>query len=571
MIDTARITSGFDVELQLGAAWFSTALRGLNDNGVLISGPLPPPAPPDADVEVAGVAIIFDPGFDLRIDLLVAGFPFQVRAALELNDEGTELVVTTELPGVTLTVPFGVFDDLAGVPVLRKVAGVDTTTQPAIALLANMNIRASNQSGEPLPEDQHVARGDPDLAQSILPVGQDVVLGIGRETFARMANNVWHTSLRADDGTHPLPDEDDPVGSWSKVTMVPQNGRIRLRLEGDIPADSPIVDVVPDPHVTVTLDIVPILAGGNVTFEVQVDADVDTGLLGDLFAFLVGGLVGFIIGLIVGIFVGGLVTAGGVAVVAAVAAVITLEIVEYVIEGEVERRVRAEIDGEPLAPILTCQSGLVHEARPLSEEDDLTLGPLDTLPRSIPIFTDGSDPLSVKTILATSEFDELQLDGDGMALAGRANVTEVFQPVPAELVGRTYDGEVLESLEYRLADNTVVAVAAADAVDRMEDAELRAPLRLLPEPAEADMRLPAGRLVTTCLRTQAIRRKNTIITELQFTSGVDLRVADSIRLQDAGALVVEGLQLIHPKNANPYYRSFPDSSIDNNLESKPPF
>ena len=570
MIDTNRITSEFDVELQLGAGWFLTALRGLNDNGVLISGPLPPPAPPDADVDVVDVAIIFDPGFDLRIDLLVAGVPFQVRAALALNDDGTELEVTTELPGVTLTVPFGVFDDLAGVPALRKVAG-DNANQPVIALLANMDIRASSQSGEPLAEDQHVARGDPDLAQSILPIGQDLVLGIGRETFERMANNVWHTSLRADDGTHPLPDEDDPVGSWSKVTMVPQNGRIRLRLEGDIPADSPIVDVVPDPHVTVTLDIVPNLSGGNVTFEVQVDANVDTGLLGDVFAFIVGGLVGFIIGLVVGIFVGGLVTAGGIAVVAAVAAVITLEIVEYVIEGEVERQVRAEIDGEPLAPILTCHSGLVHEARPVPEEDDLTLGPLDALPRSIPIFTDDSDPLSVKTILATSEFDELQLDGGGMALAGKATVTEVFEPVPAELVGRTYDGEALESLEYRLADNTVVTVASADALDRMQGAELTPPLRLMPEPAEADMRLPAGRLVTTCLRTQAIRRKNTIITELQFTSGVDLRVADSIRLQDAGALVVEGLQLIHPRNANPYYRSFPDSSVDNNLENKPPF
>ena len=105
----------------------------------------------------------------------------------------------------------------------------------------------------------------------------------------------------------------------------------------------------------------------------------------------------------------------------------------------------------------------------------------------------------------------------------------------------------------------------------MQGAELTAPLRLMPEPAEADMRIPAGKLVTPCVRTQAIRRKNTIVTDLQFTSGVDLRVADSIRLQDAGALVVEGLQLIHPTNANPYYRSFADSSVDNNLESKPLF
>jgi hypothetical protein len=105
----------------------------------------------------------------------------------------------------------------------------------------------------------------------------------------------------------------------------------------------------------------------------------------------------------------------------------------------------------------------------------------------------------------------------------------------------------------------------------MGEAEIRAPFDVRPEPAEAAFRRPEGRLPTVCLRAESIRREDTVVTEIKFDSGLDLRVEDAVRLQDAGGLVVRHLQLIHPENANPYYRSFADSTTENNLENFPTF
>ena len=568
MIDTTRIRSKFDLELQLGSGWFLTAIRALNNNGLLLPEELPPPAPPDAEVVIVDVQIIFVPNLDLQIDVTIAGFPLSINAALTLSDDGSELLITTDMDDVEATLPFDVLDNLAGPPVLQKVAG-DGDNAPAIAVLANLNLRASPQSGDPLPVDLHVERGDASLARSFLPSGQDMVLGVGEATFQRFANDTWHTpledgGLRAEDGSHPLPDADNKQGDWSVVSMTPQAGRIRVRLEGDIPVDSPIFDLVPDPHVTIILDLIPSIEDENISFEIEVDANVDTGLLGNIFAFLVGGLSGFIVGLFIG---------GGAALasISAPAAVIALEIAEVIVEGKVERQIRTRLDDELLAPILTCRDDIVVEASAVPDEDSLSLGLLDTIARSIPIFTDRSDMLYERSILVTANYNELQMDGSGMAIAGLVTAGERFQPNQVTLVDRRYTGDDLVSLTFRTMDGTLVEIPVEEVLTRMTEAELVAPFKVQQEPEEADFRTPEGRLASVCLSVQAIRRRKTIITEIQFSTGVDLKVRDSIMLQDAGALIVRGLQLIHPKNYNAYYRTFADGSIENNLESLPSF
>ena len=108
-----------------------------------------------------------------------------------------------------------------------------------------------------------------------------------------------------------------------------------------------------------------------------------------------------------------------------------------------------------------------------------------------------------------------------------------------------------------------------DLFRRMLDAELRPPLRLSEAQADTILRIPAGRLPSVCLTPTAIHREKTIVTAVQFSSGVVLRVADVVALQDAGALIVAGYQLIHPRDYSPYYRAKADNTIENNLESLP--
>lgn len=112
----------------------------------------------------------------------------------------------TDIPGLSTTIPFDALDDVVGVPTPTKVAS-DGGVRSRLAVLANLDIQASPQSEEPLPEGEHIPRGESDLAQSFLPVGSDLAVGIGRDSFPRFANDVWHSELRADDGSHPLPDE----------------------------------------------------------------------------------------------------------------------------------------------------------------------------------------------------------------------------------------------------------------------------------------------------------------------------------------------------------------------------
>jgi hypothetical protein len=74
-----------------------------------------------------------------------------------------------------------------------------------------------------------------------------------------------------------------------------------------------------------------------------------------------------------------------------------------------------------------------------------------------------------------------------------------------------------------------------------------------------------------CLTPDGIRRSETIVQEIHFTSGLDLTVAETIALQEAGAVVLPRHQLIRPRNASPYYRAPADDSVDNNVESLPVF
>jgi hypothetical protein len=558
---TSRIASGFDIELQLGGGWFLTAVNLLNDHGLLAPG---------TPVIISNVQITFEPDWDLQIDVL--GFPVPILARVQLSADGSQLTITTNLPQVPpIAIPFGALSNLAGTPQLVKLAG-DDDHEPALAVLANMNIQAGSQSEAPLPEGEFVARGDPAAAQSFLPRGQHIAFGMGRTTFARFANNLWHTNLRAEDGTHPLPDAENKVGSWSKVTMRPESGRFRLILEGDIPVDSPLIDIVPDPHVTITLLVTPMLVDGALSFDIQTETDVDTGLLGDLFAALSGGVLGAIIGFVVGLLTGGILVAVLVgAAIGAVVGVITLEVAEVVVEGIVQREIKAKLDGEPLAEIHCNRDGIVQIAKPATDGGSFNLSVLDAIPTSIPIHTANpqNEFLYKQSLLVTAVYDELAVNADGFGVAGTSGTEERFQPEIVRLTSVMYEDERLQSLTYRRTDGAQQTLSVVDVLGRAADGELAPPFKIFQEPDDASLRIPEGQLACVCLKPVAIRQGRTIVEEIEFEGGLRLRVPDAIALQDAGALVVLGYQLIHPRDYKSYYRAKADFFKDNNFESLP--
>lgn len=562
MILTNRIISGFDVELQLGGGWFLTAFRALNDRGLLLPDGPPAPFDPGAPITIDSVEITFDfANRDLQAQVSIDGVPLTILVTLALNDDGDELIITTTVPDSDpITVPFDALSGLAGPPRLLKLQG-DDDHDPCIAFLANLDLRATPQAQEPLPDDQHVERGT-EIAVSFLPAGKDIAIGIGGTTFPRIANDIWHASLRDEDGTHPFPDAEDKKGTWQSVDVEAQDGRIRITMKADAPVTGP------DAKVTITIDLSPEVADGIVSFEVDVDTDVDTGLLGSLFGFFVGGILGFIFG---GLFGGGLVGAGVGAVIVATGGVFVIEIKEASNEGEIKRKVVASLEGEEIPPEYACKDGIVVEVVPNDDDAGLVGSFVNAIPRSIPVGSDRPDPLHERTVVVEALYDDFQMDESGLAFAGTVQAGERFQPLPATLVDKRRDNGQLQALVYRTPDGTEVEMPLEVVLERMETGELRAPYKVLTTLGALETRTPAGRLPSVCLSAAAIRRRNTVIREIQFTSGLDLRVAETVELQDAGALILRGFQLIHPKNANAYYRAKADDSFENNFESLPTF
>lgn len=553
MIDTSLILTKFDVEVQLGGPWFATALRGLIASGAV---ELPPEIPPGTPITVLEATVLGDdPDSDLEINLLVGIVPITTLAAVTLSADGTELNVNTD-QGIAVTVPFDVLEGIEGPPTLTKVVGA-TDTDPAMVLLANLDIKAADQSSDP---DDPVDRGDASLVTSFLPTGKHLAFGVGADTFPRLANDVWHTQLTAPDGSHPLPDQNNDIGHWQSASMNTENGRIRLRLDGEVP-----IDWWPDADVDITIDLKPKIEDGMLLFDIDVDSDVDTGVLGDIFAFLTGGLIGLVIGFLLG---GALIGAG----IGVVLGVVILEVGEAIVEGVVNRQIKARLDDEVVS-VLGCSDGVIVNG--ISEEEGgLALTVLNSIPLSIPIHRDNPDPLHERHVLARTVYEEVVVDSNGFAAAGSSTIAERFQPLVVKMTDRARDPDEdgdLSSLTYE-TNGTQVTVSLDEALERVGDGELlENPIRILAIPSDATTALLDGTLASVCLQPQAIRRTETIITDVQFTTGLDLRVSEAVMLQDAGMAHLKELQLIHPKIGNPYFRSPPNESTEDNFENLPLF
>lgn len=167
-------------------------------------------------------------------------------------------------------------------------------------------------------------------------------------------------------------------------------------------------------------------------------------------------------------------------------------------------------------------------------------------------------------------YDDVTVDTDGFGAAGLSGPNEISEPEVVSISSFDYVDDQLRSITYRRgsADQTL---ELQEVLDRVAESGLRPPLRIVPKPADASLHLPNGKLALVCLEPTRVRRKDTIIQEFEFGNGARLRVPDAVALQDAGAIVFRGYQLIHPRNYHPYFRAPADSFTANNLESLPTF
>lgn len=263
-----------------------------------------------------------------------------------------------------------------------------------------------------------------------------------------------------------------------------------------------------DADVTIRYEARPRVRDGALDIEVKLaEFDADAGLLGDLIAAFAGAFVG--IGVVGGI--------------------VVYELVENSREDEGEEKAKSRTD----------------EITKLFE----------AIPRAVDVGTSRSDPFYELVHWVAHRYREANVNADGMSYAATPDVVASPRPVAVELVDKTRGEGAgsfagLTGLVYRIIDLGVT--------------------QELPM-AEVLRRILAGELAKVMLQPSAVRRKNTIITELKFTSGVSFSVSEAIALQQRGVIAVVGCQLIRPRGKRPYFRDAPDADPSNNLESLPRF
>jgi hypothetical protein len=543
MLDTSRIQSGFDAELQLGRLWFLTAIHALVDNGVINL--------PDG-ITLTDCHIIEGPQWDLEMQ---TSLNIPVKASIVISHR--KFVFTTNLGSDAFEIDMPNFGQLAHPPILQKVIGTNGF-ENAMSLLLNLDLRASPQNQNPLPAGEHLERGNADQAVSFLPNGQHIAVGLARGTFTRFANNVWHTELRDLDGSHPLPKPgQDKKGNWTKVTVSVTKRRIKFTLEGEVP-----ISLWPDASVSLELELKPKLVDGRLTFSISTDLDVDTGFWGDVLAFTVGAL----LVLLVAIFTGGLLLIPAMGL----GAIIVLEVAEHIVGEVVERRIVAkDSSGRPLTYQI-CSEGIVKFGFPKPTKDGISIGVLDAIPSSIPVFSDPSDPLFIRTVVIASEYDAFILDRRGLVFAGKSGPAELFSPKVAKLVESIYQQEGLKRLKYRVTGHEVT-LDINEIIGRLAGSELQPPVRAEAVIEDRELLIPSGKLCCPVLIPTHIKRKATVITRIKFDTGLELDTADAVLLQDKAGVYLKGLQLIHPSNANPYFRAPANETKADNLEELPRF
>ncbi|HMQ46136.1 MAG TPA: hypothetical protein PKA00_00285 [Saprospiraceae bacterium] len=557
MIDHNLIKSGFDLEVLLGADYFLTVLQGAYNAGEIPAelsvGDEEDPIviniePPHAVRIITDDRLPYDIEVDIPLALVDASFAtFGLAVTISTNqiaieyrylDESTQGLIAffglisgnpnlwaeTEVllaESLNKTIPLDlVASDVAEMQVLKLAA--DGAHQAAFGLYLNLNLNIGPQGADP--EDSFIPRGDINDAVSFLPENRSFAIGLGKETFPRMANDMWHGfRVENEDGSagHPIKDEDDNViGAYKSVSMQPKEGALEVTVKSRI-----FIDFWPDADVTAKFEFRPkVSPDGKLTFEVLLtEFDADTGLLGDLLGFLIGGLLGAIIGLIMGpigvVISASLLAGGGIAAV---------EITEAVLEEKFSDEVEEQAQEAGV--------GSAFSAFPVRKR----------------LFTDDRDPFFHRHHEVVHLFEEASVNADGMSFAGQAVMEAINEPQLVSLVDKERGSGIgawngLLHLIYQVPG-----------------------LGRIPMPLnEVLRRIPLRQLARVGITPVGVRREKTVVTDICFQSGLDLQTAESVALQEVKVIFVYGYQLIHPVNARPYYRARADQNLSNNFEALP--
>ncbi len=201
---------------------------------------------------------------------------------------------------------------------------------------------------------------------------------------------------------------------------------------------------------------------------------------------------------------------------------------------------------------------------------DSLLAFLTAIPSRPTIVALRTDPFYRRHFQVVTHFQDITLRSSGISLAG--TVHPGSQDIPLEniqLVGRERLEEPVGELK-----SLIFQVPQADEIinpDNWSRPDPRKPSWFALPPAEAVRRFKGRPLKQHYLRPERVRVRSGQITEIAFDTGLALAPFEAGDLQEKQLLHVLDVQLVKSWKCKPYYRSLPDRYPQNNLSKRPPY
>lgn len=216
------------------------------------------------------------------------------------------------------------------------------------------------------------------------------------------------------------------------------------------------------------------------------------------------------------------------------------------------------LSGNILGAILSSKFGLGYEAAGAVEGEigDAFL----SIPDRITVSNDQRDPFFNCLYDLVNQYVEVKVDTHGMSLAGNVVLEAVNEPT---------DVMIIDKMRGQGANSWNGLVTLTYHTQTHGDIEM--------EIHEVLRRVPLREIARVGMNPTHIRREESVVSDIRFSSGLDLFTSESVALQTIGALVVNGYQLIREYQkqngllVSAHYRARANDQLDDNFESLPQF
>lgn len=258
MINNARISSGYDIEVNIGSQYLKNVL-----NAALEANTFNVPF-----VNISGITSVViipnNPDYNLELtiehDSNLFASPINLLFELSIGENNSSLSHYGDINGYNIgSIPLdGLnFSNSNVVDYEFRVLPGNSTYQNSYGIYLNIDLSIMPIG---FPDIPNVARGDINNIHSIIPHNKDFAIGFSKASFERFANDMWHEM--SDDNY--IDEIEGADFRFKNIQIIPKTNYIETKLELE-----KIIDNFWDPTINVDANLSVNLVNGDVVNHVE--------------------------------------------------------------------------------------------------------------------------------------------------------------------------------------------------------------------------------------------------------------------------------------------------------------